>query len=107
MEPKKIDPKGPLLVILWPPPPEYKEHRVDFAKALMEKLRPACSAAPVAVVKSMDFIVLLVEGHIADINAALHHSRDNQTRYLVVRPQLPVASFGVATADQWIRARQG
>lgn len=97
---------GPYLVIVWPPAPEYKEHRVDFVRQLLEKLRPVCKSQPLAVVKSMDFITLLVEGHIADISGALHHARDNQTRYMVVRPALPIASYGVAAAEQWIRARQ-
>lgn len=99
---------GPYLVIVWPPPPEYKEHPVDFARQLMEKLKPpVCASAPIAVVKSLDFITLLVEGHISAISGALHHARDNQTKYLIVRPSEPVASFGIAAAEQWIRARQG
>lgn len=98
---------GPFLVIVWPPAPEYKEHPVDFAQQLLDKLKPpVCTAQPVAVVKSLDFITLLVEGHIGAISEALHHARDNQTKYLVVRPSEPIASYGVATADQWIRARQ-
>ena len=101
------NPIGPFLLIVWPPPPEYKEHRVHFARDLMLKLAPpVCKSQPVAVVKSLDFITLLVEGHINDISAALHHSRDNQTKYLIVRPGAPLSSFGVATAEQWIRARQ-
>lgn len=99
--------KSPFLIIVYPPPEEYKGHRIEFAKGLMERLYKATNSQPVAVVKSLDFIVLLVEGNMGAINEAMHHSRDNQTKYLIVQPQLPIASFGLATADQWIRSRQG
>lgn len=97
----------PFLIIVYPPPEEYKGHRIEFAKGLMDRLYKATSSQPVAVVKSLDFIVLMVEGSMGAISEAMHHSRDNQTKYLIVQPQLPIASFGVATADQWIRSRQG
>lgn len=98
--------KEPFLIVLYPPPPSYKEERLDFAKQLVEKLKEATGEMPTLVTPDKDFFCMLVEGTIGAISGALHHARDNQTKYLVVRPSEPIASYGVATADQWIRARQ-
>jgi hypothetical protein len=95
--------KEPFLIVLYPPPPSYKEERLDFAKQLVEKLKEATGEMPTLVTPDKDFFCMLVEGTIGAISGALHHARDNQTRYLVVRIQEPCSEFGLAKAAVWIR----
>lgn len=97
--------KQPFLIVLYPPPAKYKEERLDFAKQLVEKLREATGETPTLVTPDKDFFCMLVQGHIGAISGALHHARDNQTRYLVVRIQEPCSEFGLASASVWIRNR--
>lgn len=96
----------PYLVIVYPPPEEWKGHRVEFLKQLMEKLNLVTKTVPVPVKRDMDFVCLLVEGNFGAIDGALHHACDNQTQYLLVQIEPPVAHSGLATAATWIRNHQ-
>jgi hypothetical protein len=99
--------KQPFLIVVYPPPEEWRGHRLEFAKQLMEKLKANTGDMPHLVRPDTDFFCLLVNSHIRLIDGALHHACDNKTQYLVVQTQTPIANCGLAGAEAWIRGRLG
>lgn len=100
----KIEP-GVFLAIIYPEdktPVSVKKYFTDATRALKESTGNDAQL----VHRDLSCICLLIQSNeVREVSRALEMNLDNSVRWMVLRCELPTASFGLSACDTWLNNR--